>query len=484
MRTRSQTRNRNRRQQQQTLPVVVEPCNLEEPIPGQTIVAMADRTMEELLRAPTEGYGEAIVLPEINADHFEIKTNLLQLVQANPFHGLENENPHAHINSFKRITSTLRFRNVPNDVIKLMMFPYSLEGAAKTWFNIVKELEIWCESSNPYGIVCLDYGNMVFEYWTVVGPDFCIAVKWFFDHGVFAIGCNSSFVALIPKVLDPKVVSDYRPISLIGSLYKVVTKILASRLSLVISDLISDVQTAFLPNRQILDGPFIINEILARCKLKKQQAMIFKVDFAKAYDSVRWDYLDDVLISFGFGPKWRSWIRGSLSSGKASILVNGIEARNFLKDTKIDPSIIVSFILRRRPVFIDEFFSSFLVSVSQIIVWLEVTKVIGCLIMKAPFKYLGILVGDNMSSKKTWDETINKMKKRLSRWKLNTLSVGGRLTLLKSVLGSTPIYNMSIFKVPKSVLNYMESLRRNFFNGIQEGDRKIAWVKWSIGCLL
>ncbi|GJU95937.1 reverse transcriptase domain-containing protein [Tanacetum coccineum] len=77
----------------------------------------------------------AIVLPEINADHFEIKTNLLQLVQANPFHGLENENPHAHINSFKRITSTLRFRNVPNDVIKLMMFPYSLEGAAKTWYE-------------------------------------------------------------------------------------------------------------------------------------------------------------------------------------------------------------------------------------------------------------------------------------------------------------------------------------------------------------
>ncbi|GKG25665.1 hypothetical protein Tco_0398811, partial [Tanacetum coccineum] len=80
--------------------------------------------MEELLRAPMEGYGEAIVLPEINADHFEIKTN--------PFHDLENENHHAHINSFKRITSTLRFRNVPNDVIKLMMFPYSLERAAKT----------------------------------------------------------------------------------------------------------------------------------------------------------------------------------------------------------------------------------------------------------------------------------------------------------------------------------------------------------------
>ncbi|GJW47088.1 reverse transcriptase domain-containing protein [Tanacetum coccineum] len=96
----------------------------------RTIVEMAERTMEELLRAPTEGYGEAVVLPEINADHFEIMKNLLQLVQANPFYGRESENPHAHINSFKMITSTLRFRNVPNDVIKLIMFPYSLEGDA------------------------------------------------------------------------------------------------------------------------------------------------------------------------------------------------------------------------------------------------------------------------------------------------------------------------------------------------------------------
>ncbi|GJS38591.1 reverse transcriptase domain-containing protein [Tanacetum coccineum] len=101
--------------------------NIVEPELRTIVAPMAERTMEELLRAPTEGYGEAIVLPEINADHFEIKTNLLQLVQANPFYGRESENPHAHINSFKRITSTLRFRNVPNDVIKLMMFPYSLE---------------------------------------------------------------------------------------------------------------------------------------------------------------------------------------------------------------------------------------------------------------------------------------------------------------------------------------------------------------------
>nr|GEY46677.1 reverse transcriptase domain-containing protein [Tanacetum cinerariifolium] len=97
---------------------------------------MADnQTMEELLQAPTEGYGEAIFIREINADHFEIKTELLQLVQANPYHGFERENPLTHINNFKRITSTLNFRDVPNDVIKLMMFPNSLKGSARVCLN-------------------------------------------------------------------------------------------------------------------------------------------------------------------------------------------------------------------------------------------------------------------------------------------------------------------------------------------------------------
>nr|GEW31414.1 reverse transcriptase domain-containing protein [Tanacetum cinerariifolium] len=97
---------------------------------------MADNhTMEEPLQAPMEGYGEAIVISKINADHFEIKTNLLQLVQANTYHGFERENPHTHINNFKRITLTLKFRDVPNDVIKLMMFSYSFEGNARVWYD-------------------------------------------------------------------------------------------------------------------------------------------------------------------------------------------------------------------------------------------------------------------------------------------------------------------------------------------------------------
>ncbi|GJZ36221.1 hypothetical protein Tco_0582038, partial [Tanacetum coccineum] len=108
----------------------------------------------------------------------------------------------------------------------------------------------------------------------------------------------------------------------------------------------------------------------------------------------------------------------------------------------------------------------------------EAAALIGCSVMHTPFRYLGIMVGGNMSSFKPWEDIINKLKTRLSKWKLKTLSIGGRLTLLKSVLGSTPIYYMSLYKIPKSVLHSLEAIRRNFFNGTSEGDRRITWVKW------
>ncbi|GJU10686.1 RNA-directed DNA polymerase, eukaryota [Tanacetum coccineum] len=153
--------------------------------------------------------------------------------------------------------------------------------------------------------------------------------KSFFANGCFPRGCNSSFIALILKIQDAKFVKDFRPISLIGSTYKIISKILANRLCLVLPDLISDVQSAFVANRQILDGPFILNELMSWCKHTKFKGMIFKVDFEKAFDSVKWDYLDETLKSFGFGLKWRNWISGCLNNAKGSVLVNGNPTKEF-----------------------------------------------------------------------------------------------------------------------------------------------------------
>nr|GEV84220.1 reverse transcriptase domain-containing protein [Tanacetum cinerariifolium] len=97
---------------------------------------MADqRTMAQLLQAPTEGYEDAIVVLAITADNFELKHGLLTLVQNKQFYGLDKEDPHAHIRYFNKITSTLKFLNVPNTSIKLMLFPFSLEGAAQIWLE-------------------------------------------------------------------------------------------------------------------------------------------------------------------------------------------------------------------------------------------------------------------------------------------------------------------------------------------------------------
>ncbi|GJY73035.1 reverse transcriptase domain-containing protein [Tanacetum coccineum] len=115
MRTRSQSHNSNR-QQQQVSPTFVEPFNLVEPIdnPAPPVVTMADnRTMAQLLEAPTEGYEDAIVVPEITADNFELKHGLLTLVQNKQFFRHDKEDPHAHIRYFNKITSTMKFPNVP-----------------------------------------------------------------------------------------------------------------------------------------------------------------------------------------------------------------------------------------------------------------------------------------------------------------------------------------------------------------------------------
>ncbi|GJZ96693.1 hypothetical protein Tco_0669027, partial [Tanacetum coccineum] len=116
---------RNRRRSKQ-------PFSLEE----SPLDTMADqRTMAELLRAPTEGYVEAIVVPLILAEHFELKHSLINMMTSDQFFGLEKDNPHDHIHWFNKITSTIKYKDVPNSAIKLMLFPFSLAGAARRWLK-------------------------------------------------------------------------------------------------------------------------------------------------------------------------------------------------------------------------------------------------------------------------------------------------------------------------------------------------------------
>nr|GFA30025.1 reverse transcriptase domain-containing protein [Tanacetum cinerariifolium] len=96
----------------------------------RTIVEMTDnRTMAQMLQAPIEGYEDAIVVPQINANNFELKHTLINLVQSNQF--TRRQDPHNHLCFFNKVTSTIRHPEVPNTTIKLLLFPFSLEGEAR-----------------------------------------------------------------------------------------------------------------------------------------------------------------------------------------------------------------------------------------------------------------------------------------------------------------------------------------------------------------
>lgn len=152
----------------------------------------------------------------------------------------------------------------------------------------------------------------------------------FFQNGIINAVTNETYICLIPKTSDSTKVGDFRPISLVSSLYKIVSKVLAFRLREVLEGTISSAQGAFMKGRQILDAVLIANEVVEDVRKKKDEGLVFKIDFEKAYDHVEWAFLDDVLGKKGFGLRWRRWIMGCLSSANFSILINGRPRGKFM----------------------------------------------------------------------------------------------------------------------------------------------------------
>ena len=111
--------------------------------------------------------------------------------------------------------------------------------------------------------------------------------------------------------------------------FKVIDKLLAKRLASILPDVIGVEQSTFLKGRRILDGPLMVSELTSRYKKIKKKFLIFKVDFEKAYDSVSWDYLDQIMQFMGFGIRWRLWTSGLFKNSKSSVLLNGSPTDEF-----------------------------------------------------------------------------------------------------------------------------------------------------------
>jgi len=154
--------------------------------------------------------------------------------------------------------------------------------------------------------------------------------KWFWREGKILKGCNASFIALISKKQTLLGLDDYRPISLVGCVYKIISKVLANRIKNVLPKVIDSSQYAFIKGRGLMDNILVANEVMEECRHKKKGLAIVKVDYEKAYDSINWDFLYYMLNKLGFCDRWVGWIRECLTSSSMSVLVNGSPTKEFV----------------------------------------------------------------------------------------------------------------------------------------------------------
>jgi hypothetical protein len=137
----------------------------------------------------------------------------------------------------------------------------------------------------------------------------------FHAGGLFEESLNASFIAFIPKILGAIDLKDFRPISLVGGIYKIIAKVFANRLKTVMEKVISKSQSAFIKGRQILDPILIDNDCLDSRLRSGEPGVICKMDLEKAYDHVNWGFfLLFMLKRCSFGGKWCSWIAHCISS--------------------------------------------------------------------------------------------------------------------------------------------------------------------------
>lgn len=185
---------------------------------------------------------------------------------------------------------------------------------------------IWeCDSNKSPGFTFAFVKNN----WENMKQEIVQMMEKFYEKGKIVKGLNSSFIVLIPKKDKSISFEEYRPTSLLGCIYKIIAKILARRLSKVLDGVISGNQSAFVGGRQILDSIVILNELIDEAKKKKLKRFIFKVDFANVYDTVEWNFIDEMMSGMNFSAKWRSWIQECISTTSASVLINVSPSPNF-----------------------------------------------------------------------------------------------------------------------------------------------------------
>ncbi|MCH87373.1 LINE-1 reverse transcriptase like, partial [Trifolium medium] len=206
------------------------------------------------------------------------------------------------------VSSTPRVRPKANGVVFPRLSEVENVGLVSPFS--LEEIEDVVKNSDGNKCSGPDGFNYAFlkKFWELLKGDIQIMFDQFHGNSCLPKSLLSYFVTLVPKVNSPSDISDFRPISLLGCLYKLIAKLLAKRLAKVIDSVIAPNQSAFIKDRNLVDGVLVVNEVVELAKKTKRECLIFKVNFEKAYDSVDWGFLEYMLQRCGFCEKWIEWI--------------------------------------------------------------------------------------------------------------------------------------------------------------------------------
>jgi hypothetical protein len=176
------------------------------------------------------------------------------------------------------------------------------------------------KAPGPDGFIGLFYSKC----WPIIRMDLLEALRAFHSLRTQRFDLiNEANVVLLPKAPGAATTTEFRPISLINSLAKIITKVLADSLAPRLNDLVSTCQNAFIKKRCIHDNFLYVQSVIKALHKAKRSTLFIKLDISKAFDSVSWIFLLETLEALGFGQRWRDWIATLLATSSSKILLNG-----------------------------------------------------------------------------------------------------------------------------------------------------------------
>jgi hypothetical protein len=402
---------------------------------------------------------------------------------------------------------------VSNNINSNLLKPIVLEELEKVVFGMKKG-----KAPGPDGFPI----EFFQEFWEMIKFDLLEVFQESYQNKQMLKSLNATFLALIPKKDRANSLDQFRPIALCNVTYKIITKLIAERLKPYLASLISEEQGGFVSGRQILDGVVIASEAIHSMAMSKEKAMFIKLDLAKAYDRVSWEFLDQVLVAFIFDKEWVEWILSCVTSPSFSVLINGEPTELFSASRGLrqgDPLSPYLFIIMAEGLgrfikfhpeqglvqgwkwhnnisaythlqFVDDtglmglatinearnfkiILDTYLKASGQQInegkssiyffntpqpIQRRIARILRFQIESLPLIYLGVPVTLGTQLKEYWQDLLDKFRSRVGHWTHRWLSSAGRVILLKTVIQALPIYRCLVQSPPIGIMKEFDAL--------------------------